>query len=535
MATIGRYLWIAILFLGLALTAVYVGFAEPAETIAYYSAGVMSLSAAVFAVWHHQPKRRSPWLLLISGIATLLTADLIWDNYESLFGHEAGNPSVADMLYVAGFGAVILAFLRWNRHVNYSNGREDSLDAGIVSIGIAVVAWVFAIEPRLGATDLNMGAQILSVTYPLLDLFLLTVLVRIMMRPGVTFHRPLVLFILGTLSFGIADALWGWGELTDTYAAVAAIADAGWMLSYVFWGAAAAHPATIRLERTIKYDSRPTSYLSTRRAISLFGAALMVPILVVFNLFQELTLDILVLITSGTILFALVISRMQTIVRSLESAMVKQVKLQEDLHFAAYHDPLTGLANRALLNASLEDMIEQRRQKSIALLFLDLDNFKDINDQLGHAVGDRLLVEVAEKLGGCIRPQDLIGRMGGDEFVILLRFDGDPPLDTSVAISERILDAFEPPMTIDGKQVQIGASIGIAWLGNEHVSIDSIFRAADHAMYDAKRSGKNRYSVAPVLCPAVDTGDRPSVERSSQLPMQLHPVAAPNTGLSNSA
>ena len=179
--------------------------------------------------------------------------------------------------------------------------------------------------------------------------------------------------------------------------------------------------------------------------------------------------------------------------------MEEQTELQHGLEFAAHHDPLTGLANRALLNASLEDAIEQRQENSIALLFLDLDNFKDTNDQLGHAIGDRLLIRVSEHLCECIRPQDLIGRIGGDEFVILLRFRSESPLETSIAIAERILQSFTQPMTIDGHRIQIAASIGIAWMGSDHVSVDGILRAADYAMYEAKRAGKNRYSVAPVV------------------------------------
>jgi diguanylate cyclase (GGDEF)-like protein len=234
----------------------------------------------------------------------------------------------------------------------------------------------------------------------------------------------------------------------------------------------------------------------------LVGTALLVPVTLVVQQFRDLSIDVLVFATGAAVLFGLVVSRLQLIVRSLQSAMEKQTELQHGLEFAAYHDPLTGLANRALLNASLEDAIEQRREHSIALLFLDLDNFKDINDEFGHAVGDRLLIRVAEQLHECIRPQDLIGRIGGDEFVILLKFDGESPLDASVAVSERILKAFKMPTIVDGMQLHVGASIGIAWLDNDSVSVDSILRAADHAMYNAKRAGKNRYSAVSVVSDA---------------------------------
>jgi diguanylate cyclase (GGDEF)-like protein len=274
------------------------------------------------------------------------------------------------------------------------------------------------------------------------------------------------------------------------------------------------------LEQRGKGIARTEAYLSTRRAALLVGTALLVPITLIFQQFRDLSIDMLVFATGAAVLFGLVVSRMHLIVRSLETAIDTQTELQQSLEFAAYHDPLTGLANRALLNASLGTMVEHHREKSIALLFLDLDNFKDVNDRLGHAVGDNLLIQVAEQLGACIRPQDLIGRIGGDEFVILLRFDGEPPLDTSIAVSERILKVLEDFTEIDGEPIQIGASIGIAWLGNDHVSVDSILRAADHAMYDAKRAGKNRYSVTTVI----PDGEPMSMADDRRRPTALRPM-----------
>ncbi len=513
-----KHLWLAVLLIGLALTALYANAGEVTATYLYYSAAVAALAAVIGGLWLHRPQYRAPWYLLAAGIAILITADLMWDNYATLFGEEVPYPSLADPLYIAGFGAAIVAFWFWTRRANQANYREDNLDAGIVSIGLAVIVWMFILGPRIGVSDLPISAQVLSVIYPILDLFLLTMLIRIAMRRGLTSYRALALFIAGTLSFGISDTLWGWGELTDTYATLAAVADAGWMLCYVFWGAAALDPTVMALERWGRVTARTEAYLSTRRAALLVGTALLVPITLIFQQFRDLSIDMLVFATGAAVLFALVVSRMHLIVRSLETAMETQTELQSSLEFAAFHDPLTGLANRTLLNASLESMVEQHREKSIALLFLDLDNFKDVNDRLGHAVGDRLLVQVAEQLGECVRPQDLIGRIGGDEFVILLRFEGEPPLDTSIAVSERILKLLDNFTEIDGEPIQIGASIGIAWLGNDHVSVDGILRAADHAMYDAKRAGKNRYSVATV------TPDGEQLVGDSRRPTALRPV-----------
>jgi diguanylate cyclase (GGDEF)-like protein len=156
------------------------------------------------------------------------------------------------------------------------------------------------------------------------------------------------------------------------------------------------------------------------------------------------------------------------------------------------HDSLTGLANRALFLNRLEHaQARAKRQKSkLALLFMDLDNSKVINDSLGHDIGDRLLVTVAERSRTCVRPHHTVARLGGDEFVALLEDLTDP--DHAVRVAERIMEELREPFEIDGHRLHTSASIGIA-LGT--TSGGDLLRAADTAMYRAKESGKGRYEV----------------------------------------
>ncbi|MBV9097467.1 MAG: EAL domain-containing protein, partial [Frankiaceae bacterium] len=160
----------------------------------------------------------------------------------------------------------------------------------------------------------------------------------------------------------------------------------------------------------------------------------------------------------------------------------------------AMHDPLTGLANRALLRARLDQVAKARRHgdSTIALLFLDLDNFKHINDSLGHDVGDALLVAVARRLAEEIRPSDTIARLGGDEFAVLvegLNADADVR-----QVAERLHRGLSTPVSLDGRDHDVSASIGIAvWNGRD--DIHSLLRNADLAMYEAKRSGGGRYTL----------------------------------------
>src|SRR5688500_16321437 len=167
---------------------------------------------------------------------------------------------------------------------------------------------------------------------------------------------------------------------------------------------------------------------------------------------------------------------------------------EDELRRAAMHDALTGLANRAYFLESLERAVarvQRRPDKTIALLFLDLDRFKQINDSLGHLVGDRLLTTIARRLHGCVRPEDVLARLGGDEFAVLLDDLKDPGDATRIA--ERMQEVLHTPLPNDSSEVVVTASIGIAFGGAGLEGHEELLRNADLAMYRAKAGGKARF------------------------------------------
>jgi len=172
---------------------------------------------------------------------------------------------------------------------------------------------------------------------------------------------------------------------------------------------------------------------------------------------------------------------------------------EEQLAHQAFHDSITGLANRALFKDRLEHALErqQRDDRPVSVLFMDLDDFKTINDSLGHAAGDRMLNEVGERLKNCLRAADTAARLGGDEFAILLEDGGEGIGAADVA--QRILQSLDAPFHLESKEVFCRASIGIATADHDHevgsVGAEEIMRNADVAMYMAKESGKNRYQI----------------------------------------
>jgi diguanylate cyclase (GGDEF)-like protein/PAS domain S-box-containing protein len=171
---------------------------------------------------------------------------------------------------------------------------------------------------------------------------------------------------------------------------------------------------------------------------------------------------------------------------------------EEQLAHQAFHDPITNLANRALFHDRVRHAIEwqERDRRPVAVLFMDLDDFKAINDSLGHATGDRLLAEVGERLRQTLRAADTAARLGGDEFAILLEDSGEGIQAADVA--ERILRSFDEPFTIDGTEVFVRTSVGIAISegeGDGRTPAEELLRNADVAMYMAKEAGKGRYQL----------------------------------------
>lgn len=165
---------------------------------------------------------------------------------------------------------------------------------------------------------------------------------------------------------------------------------------------------------------------------------------------------------------------------------------EQRLKYLAYHDPLTGLANRILFRDRVQHAVESsdRNGNKIALLYIDLDHFKTINDTMGHDVGDMLLEYVAYRLKGCVRESDTVARMGGDEFTVLLEQLHDR--EDVMRVAECILGKMTETFSIASKSIRIGASIGISCYPHDSMDMESLIRLADSAMYQAKSEGKNR-------------------------------------------
>jgi len=171
---------------------------------------------------------------------------------------------------------------------------------------------------------------------------------------------------------------------------------------------------------------------------------------------------------------------------------------EEKLRYQAYHDPLTGLPNRLMYSEHLDMALPQaqRREQMCGIMMLDLDHFKNINDTFGHDFGDKLLIIVAQRLHECIRKEDTLARMGGDEFTFLLSLVND--IKDVARVAEKILASFAHPVTIDGKDLFVTPSIGISLFPSDGEDAKTLLKNADAAMYRAKEDGRNAYQFYTV-------------------------------------
>jgi diguanylate cyclase (GGDEF)-like protein len=219
--------------------------------------------------------------------------------------------------------------------------------------------------------------------------------------------------------------------------------------------------------------------------VVLAGTALLAPGVLATQAALGRPVEVPVVVGASVALFLLVSARLSVMMDEREA-------LEQRLAYQALHDPLTGLPNRTLFADRLEHALERarRRKATVAVLFMDLDNFKLINDSLGHEVGDKLLIAVARRLQACLRTEDTAARLGGDEFTILLEDLADPGEATQAA--ERIVKELCPAFDLEGQEVLVSASLGIALSASGRESGKDMMRAADLAMYATKTKGKAR-------------------------------------------
>jgi diguanylate cyclase (GGDEF)-like protein/PAS domain S-box-containing protein len=590
---------------GVALGAVYYLTPDsPLRTVLWTAIAASSVVAIVAGVAVHRPARPLPWILAAVGMTSYTVGEALFYWPQLVDAESVTGPSLADAFYLVLYPTLAAALAVIVRRQSPGGDRAALLDSAIVTVGLALLTWVFLIEPYLSAPGISPGERLTAISYPLGDVLVLAVAARF--GGGRTARgTPFRLLFVGLASLLATDAVYSWLSLRGAFHAGTWV-DAGWIVFYVCFGGAALHPDMRALDQRL--PAAPPRLSSGRFAVLLAVAALLIPVVVTVK--SAASTELAVFLTASCVLFVLVLARLgdvvnvlrevqrqraegrfqrlteqvtdmlsicrrdaviqyvtpsvqsllghppaallgtslislvhpddrdrvsavvdagsqagrvgpvecrmrradgeyvitETVGRAVDDADVNgylfttrditvRKELEDQLTHRAFHDELTGLANRALLADRVHHALERRGvpYHHIALLIVDLDDFKTINDSLGRSAGDGLLRATADRLRSCMRSADTAARLGGDEFALLLEHLDDAA--EAARIAERVLATLRRPLSIGGREILPRASVGIALPDPDRPpDADELLRNADVAMHTAKRQGRNRYA-----------------------------------------
>ncbi|MGB8649986.1 MAG: EAL domain-containing protein [Mycobacteriales bacterium] len=479
--------WWLFLTMGLTLTVGYCALPAALQLVALLGAGTAGVVAQVAGIRRHRPEGPGPWWLLVAGTSALVLGDAVHASYD-VHHLDVPFPSLADGVYLLACPLLLAALALAVRR----SGRRDIaawLDAGIWTGGAFVGLWLPLVAPYAENASLGVGQRWLALSFPLMDLVVLLLLVHLIARQreaGLA-HR---LLAIGMLGLFLGDVVYGMRSLTGLYHS-GEPTDMGWLLAYVAMGSAALHPSMRELTAPRPRSDHP----SQRRLVALTAPALTAPalltVLLVRGDLQGDVRSVMVVAGATALLFVLSSLRGRGLIldlrnreAGLQNALRDRERLTEELRSRATCCALTGLVNRTgfmeLVGASLAQPVP------LAVGLLDLDDFKGVNDSLGHDAGDRLLVEVAGRLRSALGRNDVVGRLGGDEFALLLR--GDVP-----ATADRVIQVLDSPFLLEGQELRVQASLGVVER-TDSSSLGDLMRRADVAMYAAKAAGGNRWT-----------------------------------------
>ncbi len=496
------------------------------STVMSAAAGFACLRAARRVVG---PTRRG-WITMAVACWAWAVSEALWTLCTDVLEAELPYPSPVELGYMIFPVAGILG-LRWLAgETSALSASRRVLDRLMVGCALGLVAWVAVLDTVVAKSVGVLVTDLLSLYFPLTDVVLVTVVVLTFAQLR---HDLLRWGLLGAgmLLMAVTDHVFVYELAHGSFRGGTSFAW-GWWISFALIGAGALVPARARPPAGTVRSAAIAVWTGLVPYVPLVAAAVVAGANLIIAIEDDSVSEFLLVA-----LVLLVLSRQYVMLRDNVALARTVAQRDEQLHHLAFHDGLTGLANRALFLDRLGHALDMagRHGRPISVAFLDLDGFKAVNDSLGHAVGDALLIRVADRLRGSLRATDTLARLGGDEFAALIEHGDDP-----TAVANGLIEALEAPFRFDERTVGISASVGLATLGPGRLGAEqaeALLQRADVAMYAVKASGKGRVQVHSRSLDIARQRDRSTLDRAFATALergQIHtvyqPVVDPRSG-----
>jgi diguanylate cyclase (GGDEF)-like protein len=438
---------------------------------------------------------RRPWALLAAGTGSWALGQVVWTYYEVGLGEEVPFPSSADVGYVLFPVLTAAGLLSWlgTQDALVARGR-DLLDGTIIAVSLLALSWVTTLGSVVSEAAGGWLSVTLSLAYPISDV-VLAALVLLALSRSAGERSPLLLVGAGLGGLAFADSAYVYMVAVGSYTS-ADLVSTGWMTGFllVAAGALLVPPGGSDARRPRSGRADGATVVPSRLRLSLPYLPLVAAGVAICQRLLTAPVTPTVDLYIGISLVTLVLGRQFLAMAENRRLLATLAGVRDQLQHQALHDPLTGLANRTLFADRVEHALTQP-DADVSLLYCDLDDFKHVNDRLGHEAGDELLRLIALRMLTCVRPADTVARLGGDEFAILLEHAGD-----AQQVADRVVETVSLPYDLEGTPVSTSVSVGVARqpepLASPALTAQALLRSADTAMYAAKAAGKGRAGAA---------------------------------------
>jgi diguanylate cyclase len=492
----GQGLLIALSVVGLILYFALDGFAADM----FWNVYVAVILGVAAAATRRLERNRRAWQLILAGNVCFLVGDATYSLLDFVLGDDP-YPSIADLFYLMGYPILAVGLARLSRTGAAHRDGGAWVDAAIITLGCTALLWVLVMAPTAGDSTVPLLDRVVALSYTGGDMILIAGLAVLSGRHLLR-GRAFALLMASLVTMLVADVVYAVMSLGDDYTLGNPV-DALWWTSYTLLALAVL--GNEHADNPTPVDTRAPG-LTTTRSLSLVAAAIAAPVALLVGVIDGETEHAAVLLIATIAIFVLVVGRLQLVAGELDASRTA-------LEHEANHDALTGLANRTRFAHEIAKAVASSPH-DVVVLYLDLDDFKTVNDLHGHPVGDAMLVEIADRLRAITPSPDHVARLGGDEFAVLLT---DRLARSAPSVADELLRLVRAPVELARTVVHPAASVGTASItGNGDVA--DLMRRADVAMYSAKRAGKDRWKSFEL-----DVGDGAMtwLELRSDLPLAL--------------